>query len=67
MDKILEKAIATQEAELLGARKEGAYESHLSDARAALAIGISAEDVATITGLDAATVQQLAAESTAPK
>jgi len=64
MDKLLEKAIATREAEMHCAmeegRVEGARDARLANAMAALRMGISHADVAQITGLDAATVDELA-------
>ena len=90
MDKLLEKALATQEAEMDYARQEarregrqqgpqegrregrqeglqegivrGALESKLANARVALRMGLAHADIAEITGLDAATVDQLAQE-----
>ena len=76
MDKLLEKALATQEAEMDYARQEarreglqeglqegierGTRETQLANARVALRMGLAHADIAEITGLDAATVDQLA-------
>jgi len=78
MDKLLEKALATREAEIDYARQEahreglreglqqgmqqGDREARLANARVALKLGITSADVAEITGLDAATVDRLAQE-----
>jgi len=62
MDKLLEKAIADQEDALDFAREEGARETQLANARVALKMGLSHADVAEITGLDPATIDQLAQE-----
>jgi len=74
MDKVLEKAIATQEDAIDYAREEGieqgiaqgmergAREAQLASARVALKMGFTHTDVAEITGLDPATIGQLAQE-----
>jgi len=62
MDKLLEKAIADQEDALDCAREEGARENQLANARVALKMGLSHADIAEITGLDPAAVDQLAQE-----
>ena len=62
MDKLLEKAIADQEDALDFAREEGARETQLANARVALKMGLARADIAEITGLDPAAVDQLAQE-----
>ena len=66
MDKLLEKAIADQEDALDYAREEGieqgTRETQLANARVALRMGLAHADVAEITGLDPATIDQLAQE-----
>jgi len=78
MDKLLEKALATQEAVIDYAREEGrsegmqqgrsegieqgTRENQLANARVALRMGLAHADVAEITGLDVATVDRLAQE-----
>jgi len=59
---LMEQYEAIREDEMMAARDDGIRETQLANARAALRWGVPASGVVEITGLDAATVDQLAAE-----